>query len=151
MSFGLAPDVVAVAIQVVVVFPDHSHGSRVLRAVPAATFAVVIVGVGIEAGTRVVGVAFRSFFFSDFFFGLRRFCGFSSLGFTLFTSLPSPHRDYMGAVTGSTLSSPTLAGALALAAESSSFASLLRPKRPTVLTAFVRSASDSGGSKGHHR
>jgi len=49
------------------VFPHHRHGSRVLGSVAAAPFAVVVGGIGIEAGAGVVGIAFAGFFFGRCF------------------------------------------------------------------------------------
>ena len=48
------------------VYADHGHRARVLRSIAAATFAVVVRGVGIEAGAGVVGIAFAGFFFGLF-------------------------------------------------------------------------------------
>jgi hypothetical protein len=59
----LAAASVAVGVETVVVFAHHRHVARVLRAVAAAAFAVVVVGGGIEASAGVVGIAFAGFFF----------------------------------------------------------------------------------------
>jgi len=66
-----------------VVGADDYHRPGVLGTVAAAAFAIVVGGVGIEAGAAVVGVAFArfrfSFFFSVFFFGFfLRSCFFAS-------------------------------------------------------------------------
>ena len=60
---------------------DDYHRPRVIGTVAAAAFAVVVGGVGIEAGAAVVGVAFARFhlFFGFFFFGFfPRSCFFAS-------------------------------------------------------------------------
>lgn len=66
VSFSLATDPVVVLVQPVVIDADDLDFSRVIRAITAAAFAVVIGGVGIEAGAGVIGIAFA-------FFARRRF------------------------------------------------------------------------------
>lgn len=56
---GIARDPVAVAVEVIRVVADDLDRSRVLGTVAASTLAVVVGGVRVEAGTFVVGVAFR--------------------------------------------------------------------------------------------
>jgi len=54
-----------------VVAADYSHRSGVVGTVATSAFAVVVRGVGVEAGTYVIGIAFARFFFFDL--GCRRF------------------------------------------------------------------------------
>jgi len=133
-----------------VVFSDDGNRPGVLRPIAAAAFAVVVVGVGVEAGARVVGIAFGSFFgFGGFFFGLSRFGRRPSFGLTLFTSLPPLHGAHVGSLPCSAFrSTPQLTGALALLAQFGSFPSLLNIARFTRPVAFVRSASGSHRKEG---
>jgi hypothetical protein len=70
-----------------VVFAHDRHVTRVLRAVAAAAFAVVVVGGGVEAGAGVIGIAFAGFFFGGCFFGFG-FFGDEGFGFGRFRGLP---------------------------------------------------------------
>lgn len=63
----LAAVAVAVSVEFVVIFADHDDRAGVVGAVAAATFAVIVRGVGIEASAAVVGVAFARFRFPRFF------------------------------------------------------------------------------------
>ena len=66
----LAGVAVVVGIEAIVVFSNHCHRTGVLGTVAAATFAVVIGGVWIEAGAGVARVAFAGFGFGLFGFSL---------------------------------------------------------------------------------
>jgi hypothetical protein len=78
ISFRLASHAIAIGIEAVVVDPDDGDFPGVVRTITAAAFTVVIGGIGIEAGPRVIGVAFRGFFFD---FGFFNGFGFTSRGF----------------------------------------------------------------------
>ncbi len=63
------------------VFADDGDGAGVFGAVPFAVGAVVVGGVGVETGARVVWIAFARFFF---FFGRRFFSRHGFFGFDRF-------------------------------------------------------------------
>jgi hypothetical protein len=77
------------------VFAHHRHVAGVLRAVAAATCAVVIGGVGTETGAGVVGIAFAGFFFGSGFFG-DQFFGFGFFGREGFGFFSGPALDFFG-------------------------------------------------------
>jgi hypothetical protein len=85
------------------VFADDGDRARVIGTVPAAAFAVVIRGIGVEARSRVVRVAFAPFFGDRFCFFRFSFFGERELpGFRFFPMLLADFRSvrFMGAPLG---------------------------------------------------
>jgi len=120
MPSGLAGVAVAVAIEPIVIFADDRDRGGVLRPVAATTFAVIVGGVGIQAGAAVVRVAFGGFF-AFFRFALFPLFGFGLTGFRVgsptsrFSAYPPPRgfmpRTHSGAMRfADPLSFPLLPG-----------------------------------------